>query len=424
MGIGYGIGRSAGIWRRVSRAAGRALAAGAACLVAIASPAAAQDGSETAALVTDVELERKGQGLRLRLTLADDVAPDYRVFALTDPWRIVADFPGTAWEAAPPDPDDLPDGAAGLRFGLFRPGLSRLVLELDRPMRVERVWADEGRFTLRLSPTTEEVFAASAGWPEDARWLPGVDIVPEVRGVGRITVALDPGHGGVDPGAVVDGVVEKRIVLQFAEELAAQLVATGRYRVFLTRDSDIFVPLSERVRRARAAGANIILSLHADVVTEGNAQGTSVYTLPEKSAEAAADRLAVEQNRVDVLYGADLAGEEDALAHVLIELAQRGTLIESRRLADSIVAELAPTLGVLRTRPHRTVGFRVLKAPDTPSVLVELGYLSSEIDRFKLTNAPWRERAAGALVRAFDAWAATARPGFTAPREVKDGQGG
>ena len=283
-------------------------------------------------------------------------------------------------------------------------------------MRVEGVLASDGRFLLRLGPTTADVFAAAAGWPEGTRWEPGVDIVPEARGSGPITVALDPGHGGVDPGAVIDGVVEKRVVLAFAEELAEALVATGRYRVFLTRESDIFVPLSERVRRARAAGANIILSLHADVVTEGEAQGTSVYTLPEGAAVAAADRLAYEQNRIDLLVGADLAGESDVLAHVLVELAQRGTMIESNRLAEAILAELRPTLGVLKSRPHRTVGFRVLKAPDTPSVLIELGYLSSAVDRFKLTNAPWRTRMAAVLVRAIDAWAAEARPGFTEPR--------
>lgn len=364
-------------------------------------------------------LRLKGDGTRVRLELDTAARADFRIFALTDPWRIVADFPGISFDTAPLGEDDLPVNVAGFRFGLFQPGMSRIVMELDGPMRVARAVASENRFVLELAPASEAEFAASAGWPEDARWVPGEDIVPEVAGEGGIVIALDPGHGGVDPGAVVEGAVEKRLVLDFARALQERLVATGRFRVFLTRDRDIFVPLAERVRRARAAGANVILSLHADVVTAGIAEGSSVYTLPDRAAGDTADELALEQNRVDVLVGADLAGESDVLTHVLIELAQRGTQIESLRLAEALVAALSERVGVIHSRPHRAVAFRVLKAPDTPSVLIELGYLSSAADRAKLADPDWHARASEAIVVALEAWAAGARPDFVRPREVR-----
>ena len=382
-------------------------------LLAFLAPLAMAAKAEPA--VTALEIERESGGLRLAIR-SDGVMP-FRIFQLTGPPRVIADFRITDWRVRPIPNDDLPSGAVALRFGLFKPGIGRVVIELDEPMGLIGVEADGGEVVMRLHPTSAQAFAAAAGWPEDARWEAGLDRVPEIRGSGPIIVAIDPGHGGVDPGAVVGGAVEKEIVMRFAERLAAALLATGRFQVFLTREGDVYVPLAERVRRARAAGAHILISFHADVVTEGIAEGASVYTFPRGSAPGAANRLAQRENRVDLLVGADLSATDDALALVLVELAQRATAIESDRLAEALVVELRSSVGVLRSRPHRSGAFMVLQAPDTPSVLVELGFLSSPADRAKLMNPEWHERAVGAVLRAIDAWVAEARPDFLRPRQ-------
>ncbi|WP_316015857.1 N-acetylmuramoyl-L-alanine amidase, partial [Roseobacter sp. HKCCA0434] len=232
----------------------------------------------------------------------------------------------------------------------------------------------------------------------------------------RPRIVLDPGHGGVDPGAIRADIAEKDIALAFALELRAVLEASGRYEVVLTREADIFLSLRERVRIARAAEADVFLSLHANTVTRGNASGAAIYTLSEEASSREAAALAALENRADLVGGVDLGAGEDDLALLLTDMAQRDTNARSADLAEVTVAALRDAVGVIRTNPHRQAGFRVLKAPDIPSLLIELGFLSDAGDRANLVSPRWRRHAADGILAALDAWAD--REGMIAARAI------
>jgi N-acetylmuramoyl-L-alanine amidase len=221
---------------------------------------------------------------------------------------------------------------------------------------------------------------------------------------GKPMIALDPGHGGVDPGATgYNGAHEKDITLATAREVRRQLEATGRYRVMMTRDEDEFIPLRERVARAREAGAQLFISLHADSIVGSQVRGMSIYTLSDKASDHEAETLAAKENRSDAIGGIDLSHENDQVATILIDLAQRDTRNHSHHFAGLVLHEVG-RIQKLLPKPDRSAGFAVLTAPDVPSVLIEMGYLSSSEDVGLLTQADHRQRLAGALVRAIDSY--------------------
>lgn len=232
----------------------------------------------------------------------------------------------------------------------------------------------------------------------------------------RIVVALDAGHGGIDPGAASNGLVEKEVVLAFALRLARHIDAAPGLEARLVRSDDSFLTLSERVRLAREAGAHLILSLHADTTFDGEAEGAHIYTLSAEGSDDAAEALARRENRADVIGGIALQGESDDLAFLLVDLAMRGTGDEAQKLAAAALAEMRGAVTLLPTEPHRRANFRILKAPEIPSILVELGYLSNEADQARLVSEGWQERMAAALTRGIQRWAATASPGYLAPK--------
>ncbi|HSK40187.1 MAG TPA: N-acetylmuramoyl-L-alanine amidase [Arenibaculum sp.] len=220
----------------------------------------------------------------------------------------------------------------------------------------------------------------------------------------RPMIAIDAGHGGTDPGAIsVTGQYEKNITLSIARELRRQLAATGRYRVAMIRDGDEFLRLRDRVAKARAAGADLFISLHADSIGSSGIRGMSVYTLSDTASDREAEMLAARENRADALGGIDLAVESDEVASILIDLAQRDARNHSRRFANLLVAEMGRELELL-ARPHRSAGFAVLTAPDVPSVLVELGYLSSPKDAKLLGQAEHQSRIARAVLKGIDGY--------------------
>ncbi len=215
-------------------------------------------------------------------------------------------------------------------------------------------------------------------------------------------IALDPGHGGRDPGAIsVNGVYEKDIVLSMAKELRALLVGTERYRVFMTRDQDVSVRLRERVRRARQAEADLFLSIHADSLRNHSVRGLSVYTLSEKASDAEAAALADRENKADIILGMDFSAESPDVTNILIDLAQRETMNRSVRFANTLIAELPQEVRTLN-HSRRYAGFAVLKAPDVPSVLLEMGYLSNHTDEKLLRQRAYRVKLAHAVVRSLD----------------------
>jgi len=234
---------------------------------------------------------------------------------------------------------------------------------------------------------------------------------------GEVVVAIDAGHGGVDPGASATGVAEKQITLEFARRLATHIDRVPGLRAFLIRADDSFLTLSQRIRRARDGGANLIVSLHADTTREGRAEGAHVYTLSRDGTNAAAIELAARENRADIIGGVALAGEPDDLAALLIDLAQRGTGDEAEKLAAAVLEAMAGSVTLLPTEPHRRANFRVLKAPEIPSILVELGYLSNAGDRRRMASGEWRDRMAAALARGIHRWTGIASPGFLEPRK-------
>ncbi len=215
-------------------------------------------------------------------------------------------------------------------------------------------------------------------------------------------VMLDPGHGGIDPGCIgTTGIYEKDIALSTAHEFARQLGASGRFRVKLTRGDDEFVPLTERVERARAAGADLFLSIHADALPEEHMRGASVFTLSEQASDKEAAALAARENKADVVGGVDLSHHAPDVSDILFDLARRETNNESIKLARDLVSELGQRVRLLN-HTHRSAGFAVLKAPDIPSALVEIGCLSNREEETLLQNPAYQRRLATGLVQSVD----------------------
>ncbi len=358
-------------------------------------------------------------GRRLEMALQLSQAVPWRVFTLDGPRRLVLEFREVDWGDAAAstllkgDPAPVRD----LRFGRIVPGWSRLVLELGAPLGIESAGmktdttTGEARVEIALEPVAPEAFAAKAGAPRVAGWEalpPPAEVAPAVRrqdGTRPLLVVLDPGHGGIDPGAERAGLREADLVLAFARRLKEALLRRGGFDVLLTRDGDFFVPLAERLSIARAAGADVFVSLHADALAEGNARGATIYTLSQEASDEASQRLAEFHDRADLLAGVDLSGQDDEIALVLMDLARLDTQPRSEALAQALVEALKGGVGRLYKHPHQSASFSVLKAADIPSVLIELGFLSSEEDRANLVSPEWQERAARAIVNALEAWA-------------------
>jgi N-acetylmuramoyl-L-alanine amidase len=249
-----------------------------------------------------------------------------------------------------------------------------------------------------------------ANAPAVATPRPGPIPAPR-KGDAKRTIVIDAGHGGVDPGAVgATGTHEKDVTLAMAREVRRQLEATGRYRVVMTRDDDSFLRLRDRVGKARAANADLFMSIHADSMGRGDTRGASIHTLSETASDAEAAALAARENRADVIAGVDLSGENKDVATILIDLAQRETMNRSATFAGILVNELSREIQLLPTNPHRFAGFAVLKAPDIPSVLIELGYLSNRQDEMLLTRPHHRAKVAAAVVKSVNAFFAV-KPG-------------
>ena len=354
-------------------------------------------------------IEAAGGGLTVTLGLSQPVP--WRVRLLDQPPRLVLDTREVDWSAMAAV--ERPEGGlADLRAGAVRAGWSRLVLELAGPMTVTSAGmkTGDGRalLTIRLDPATPEDFAAKAGQPEPAEWaLPKAADLPKPlpRGTGPLVVVLDPGHGGIDPGAERDKTYEKDIVLTFARELKEALLRAGGFTVVMTRDEDVFVPLETRISIASAAGADAFISIHADALAEGEAVGATIYTLSADASDRAAATLAERHDRDQLLSGVDLTDQDDMVATVLMDLARTETQPRTEALAmDLRDAILGAGLKMHRV-PLQSAGFSVLKLPDIPSILLEIGFLSSARDHARMTDPAWRAQLAKAVVTGLQDWA-------------------
>lgn len=217
-------------------------------------------------------------------------------------------------------------------------------------------------------------------------------------------IVIDPGHGGVDPGCIgYSGVYEKEIAFETAHEIARMLESTKRYVVVMTRSEDEFVPLQDRVARARAAGGDLFLSIHADAIPNEEIRGASVFTLSEKASDAASAALAARENQADVVGGINLGNQSREVSNILLDLARRQTNNLSDGLAKELVTKLRGAVRMM-DNSHRSAGFAVLKAPDIPSALVELGCLSNRQEDAMLRNAAYRKKLATGIVQSVDAY--------------------
>ncbi len=361
-----------------------------------------------------------GEGVAAEFVLSQPVP--WRVRVLDDPPRLILDMREADWGQI----GDMPETSrhvTALRAGPFRPGWSRLVMQLDAPMLVETagmVTEGQVRLTLRLRPATQAEFALRAALPEPADWAlanPAVLPVLPQRGTGPLVVVLDPGHGGLDPGAEKGGLKEADLMLTFAREVKDLLLRDGGFEVVLTRETDSFVPLEERSTIARAVGAGVFISLHADALAEGEAVGSTIYTLAKEASDEAARALAERHDRDDLLAGIDLTAQDDLVATVLMDMARTETTPRTGRLAVALEVSIKAAGITMHRHPRQEAGFSVLKSPDIPSVLLELGFLSSESDRKRLSDPVWRAKMALALRDGLAAWAAQdqAISGLTQP---------
>ncbi len=386
---------------------------------------------------TDARLA--GDNKQTRFVLDLDKAIQFRAFTLADPYRAVVDIPQVNFQLAPGT------GATGrglikaFRYGLVMPGGSRIVFDLTGPARITNSYVLDAangqppRLVLEFEEVDPATFLQSlaAGSPEPKPVIADATIaasaaetpaqpkpatVPAAVTDFRPLIVIDPGHGGIDNGTQASGESEKNIVLAFGLALRDRIEKGGKYRVVMTRTDDTFIPLADRVKVARNQSAALFVSIHADALPhrEGDAQGATIYTLSDRASDAEAEKLAEAENRADAIGGVNLTQEPAEVADILIDLAQRETRTFSNRFARILAGEMKNSARMYK-HPLKSAGFRVLKAPDVPSVLVELGYVSNKSDLEHLVSESWRSRTAGSVAQAIDAFfakrmAATAGP--------------
>jgi N-acetylmuramoyl-L-alanine amidase len=374
---------------------------------------------------TASEARLAGDGKQTRFVLDLDKAIQFRAFALADPYRVVVDLPQVNFALA------AGAGTAGrglvkaFRYGLVMPGGSRIVFDLTGPARIANCQVLDAangqppRLVLELEEVDRTTFVQSLGVESRPELRPAiaeavsaaapveaaVAAKPGVEADSRPVVVIDPGHGGIDNGTQSGSESEKNLVLGFGLALRDRIEKSGKYRVVMTRTDDTFIPLADRVRIARNQSAALFVSIHADALPrrEGDAQGATVYTLSDRASDAEAGRLAEAENKADAIGGVNLTEEPTEVADILIDLAQRETRNFSNRFARLLVGEMKNTSRMYK-HPLKSAGFKVLKAPDVPSVLIELGYVSNKGDLENLVSEDWRSRTVGSMAQAIDAF--------------------
>jgi N-acetylmuramoyl-L-alanine amidase len=375
-----------------------------------------------------------GDAKQTRFVLDLDKTVPFRAFALADPYRVVVDVPQINFQL----PAGTGTAGRGLikafRYGLVMPGGSRIVFDLTGPAKIANSYVLEAangqpsRLVLEFAETDPTSFiqsltsesrpelrpaiadaAANAPASPEAKSDAGPepkpsDSKPEVAD-SRPLIVIDPGHGGPDNGTQANGQNEKSLVLAFGLALRDRIEKGGKYRVVMTRTDDTFIPLNDRVKIARSQSAALFVSIHADFLPhrEGDVQGATIYTVSDRASDAEAERLAEAENKADAIGGVNLTEEPTDVADILIDLAQRETRTFSNRFARLLAGEMKNATRMYK-HPLKSAGFRVLKAPDVPSVLVELGYVSNKADLEHLVSENWRSKTVGSMAQAIDAF--------------------
>jgi len=387
-------------------------------------------------IATNIRVGTHSDKTRFVIDLSDKIK--FRIFALSDPYRIVIDLPEISWRL----PVDVIKRNLGgkktlisnFRYGYFRTGLSRIVLDIKEPIRVKSSFiitprkGKKYRLVIDLVKTTRKIFLAAMRKsklkernkksklrrvensrnnllsrvpnPEKRAKLEKSNI-QGVQANKKPVIVIDPGHGGIDPGSTSGRVFEKYITLEVAKVIESHLKTLGRYKVFLTRRNDKFIRLRKRISIAKLRGANLFISLHADAIKNKRVRGFSIYTLSEKASDKEAADLARKENKADVIAGVDLSAESPVVSDILIDLRQRNTMNESSKFAVGLVRHIRKVTKSL-SNAHRFAGFAVLKSPDIPSVLIEMGFLSNRADEKALLNPRYRANLARSIGKAVD----------------------
>jgi len=371
------------------------------------------------------EVRLAGDSKQTRFVLDLDKAIAFRAFALADPYRVIVDIPQVNFQ--------LPAGAGttgrglikAFRYGLVMPGGSRIVFDLTGPVRIANNYVlaaangQPSRLVVELEEVDRTTFVQSLGVESRPELKPAIADAADVTAAAaaaavpkpaaavdlRPVIVIDPGHGGIDNGTRSGAESEKNLVLGFGLALRDRIEQSGKYRVVMTRSDDTFIPLADRVRIARNQSAALFVSIHADALPrrEGDAQGATIYTLSDRASDAEAERLAETENKADAIGGVNLTEEPTEVADILIDLAQRETRNFSNRFARLLAGEMKNTARMYK-HPLKSAGFKVLKAPDVPSVLVELGYVSNKSDLEHLVSENWRSKTVGSMAQAIDAF--------------------
>ena len=405
-----------------------ALAAAALCFGA--GPASSVEGQAPRPVVATAfpvasDVRIAGDDKQTRFILDLDRKIDVRASILGDPYRVVLDLPQVSFNLPPGT------GAAGrgliraFRYGVVMPGGSRVVFDLTGPAKVEKTYVIDAangqppRLVVELSAVEKSAFKATPPDDPKPQLRPTVVADSEAAEVGptaitaarpaktndgRPVIVIDAGHGGVDNGTVAEsGENEKDLVLDFAKALRERIEKKGKFRVVMTRDDDTFVALGDRVKIARAQGAALFVSIHADALpkAEGDAQGATIYTLADRGSDTEAEKLAESENKADAIAGINLTEEPPDVADILIDLTQRETKTFSNRFARTL-ADQMKSVARMHKHPLKSAGFKVLKAHDVPSVLVELGYVSNKDDLQHLVSESWRSKTVGSVAQAVD----------------------
>lgn len=403
--------------------------------------------SAAASLPLAIEKVRTGQHAgSTRLVIEFNRKTDFRVFHLADPARIVIDLPSAQWHIAKSQ-FMLSDLLQGYRSGTLDDGLTRIIFDLRKTAVVAESYFltkndfEKDRLVIDLKPASANLFDGRLSDVFGNRDLKGTGAPAFVSGYGdlrnksvqrlaapaepvsappaarpvkaplsnkqrkRYTIVIDAGHGGEDPGAIGPyGIREKNITLAVAKEVERQLQETGRYNVVLTRSRDVYIRLRERVDISRRVKGDLFISIHADKIARTGVRGASIYTLSETASDAETARLAEDENNAGVVAGVDLAAESEDVAGILLDLAMREKMNESKLLSHYLETAFLNNNVRLLPNSHRAAGFAVLKAPDVPSVLIETGFLSNSEEAKLLSSSLFQRRIAGAMVDGIDSY--------------------
>ena len=373
---------------------------------------------------------------KTRMVLELSETTDFRLFVLPDPYRMVIDLPSFTWNAGQIG-QSAEAGISAVRHGNLKPGISRIVLDLNRPVSIQNAFTlgrdntHPERLVIDFAPTNASGFlqaqsnvlgGLNVDNPQAANYSTSYKTAslsavappspPSKPGTSdtKPLIIIDPGHGGVDPGAIgANGVHEKKVVLALGHELKRQLLATGQYRVEMTRDDDTFIKLSDRVKFARQHQGDLFISLHADSIRNSTVSGASFYTLSEKASDAQTAKLAARENKADLIAGIELEVEDEAVMDILIDLARRNTQNQSKYFANILINDFKSSGLKTLQSANRHANFAVLKAHDIPSVLVETGFMSNRDEVNRLNSATHREKIARSIKKGIDAYFKTVK---------------